>query len=186
MKSRASALDDEGMRAKILERARAILSLLDPNWVNIRREKDIEFLQAGLSETERRFESTQADLAAHQALLETRDRELHDHRVAIQQWKDYAARIERDLRQARADSETLKGNQGSIDEERRRVEAERRRLASRVGDLLEALDPIFDKAEYIAMDDEWFRERYEAAVEARDKVRRALEAADEDEAPPWG
>src|SRR5712691_8874876 len=57
VKSRRSALDDEGLRGAIQARAHGILSLLEPDQVDVRQERDIEVLTTDLSETEGRLRS---------------------------------------------------------------------------------------------------------------------------------
>ncbi len=172
--SRRSARDDEVLRAAVLERARAILSGLDPDWVSDRQAKDIELLRVDLSRTERRLEAARASLADQQELMKSRDHELRDYATANQKWKDYAGGLQRDLDRASGDLVAFHQSSESKGTELHQLTTRWRRLVSRVETLLEALDPIFDKAEYIAVEDESFQDAYQAADKARASLRRAM------------
>ncbi len=179
--ARRSARDDERLRAAVLDRARAILSNLDPEWVGDRQAKDIELLRVDLSRTQRQLEATRAKLAAQTELVNSRDRELRNYVTVNQQWRDHAVGLQRDLDRARGDVASLQQSLESKETDTHQHEARWRRLASRVETLLEAVDPVFQKAEYVAMDDEPFQEAYEAAEEARASVRRVLGDEDSEE-----
>lgn len=186
VKSRRSILDDVELMERIRERTQGILTLLDPDRINDRRTRDIEILKVDLSETERRLKSTESDLAAHKGLLRSRDQEIRELKANIQRWKDHAASLEGNVRGLENELDIQKRERQAEDSVLEPSNARLRQLASKVNHLLEALDPLFDKAEYIAMDDPSFREEYEAAEEARAELRRAAKlTADEKGSEDW-
>ena len=174
VKSRQSALDDGPLRAAILERTYAILSLLEDGRTEGRAEREIEFLKTDLSETERLLGEREAEIKTLSGNLASRDKALQQLKPAVQQWKDHASKLERTLRESKNRIEACQSLNESKERALRRMRARVSGLASDVRTLLETLEPIFEKAEYVAMDDQSFAQSYQDAQEAIDAVRRSL------------
>jgi len=142
-------------------------------------------LRERLARAEETLRTREAQLRESRRKLAARERSLEEYAAVLQKWKDYASGLQNTLRDRETELAKWKRTAESEGDGVEPGTREFRALASKVQGLLEALGPIFDKAEYIAMDDESFREAYETAERARAAVARAVGASDEEGEPSW-
>lgn len=218
VQSRRSALDNEVLRTAILERARAILSLVDPQWSLSRQEKDIEFLKTDLSETERRLRKRETELEANGRMLTAmkeeltktkarvsvlvkavaarddqlqvskrelaaKDTQLQEYATSLQQRMGHSSALKGTLRKREGELETLRSAWESTREDLEGARGRLRNMSSRVTKFLEVSEPVFEKAEYVAMDDESFAEEYQQARNSKENIRSLVERSLGDNEP---
>ncbi len=146
------------------------------------KDEEVKELKERLAGAEAKLRTQQIQHQQSLRELAAQQQYAGEQAATLTKWRTHASALQKSVQDREAELSEWKQRTESLEDEIGRASLRYRALASKVRNLLEALGPLFQKGEFISMDDEAFQGDYEEARRARAEVRRHLaESAGEED-----